>query len=422
MDGDRLGQVSGELIAIVLLGSALALLLIGIAVRTRRVVSTPHERAVHDTLAAAAQAAHPLRSGLSTESAAEAVGPLRALTNAEGVALYDADGTLLGLDGDAAIWRPRVLTAATDLAGQALVQLRQIHADNPAGVGGVVRKLVAAPLVTDGISVGVLIVATTSSPSPGQIGAITEVANYATTQLELAELDASRARLDRAEVLALRAQIDPHFIYNALGTIASFVRTDPARARELILDFADFTRYSFRAAGQYTTLADELGNIDRYLTLERARFGEGLSVRLHVDPEVLGVVVPFLALQPLVENAVRHGLAGRRTGTITITARGAGTDCEISIDDDGVGMDPELLRSGAIDALASSDRLSGADEGAHVGLTNVDQRLRSAFGNDYGLIVDTGLGAGTKVSMRVPKFAAGIRADASSGRREEDRR
>ena len=106
------------------------------------------------------------------------------------------------------------------------------------------------------------------------LGAVGEVARYAASQIELAELDASRARLDRAEVLALRAQISPHFIYNALNTIASFVRTDPDRARELILEFADFTRYSFRAAGQYTTLAEELRNIDRYLTLERARFGD----------------------------------------------------------------------------------------------------------------------------------------------------
>lgn len=406
--------MSGELIAIVMLGGTLALLLFVIALRTRRMVSTPHERAVHDTLAAAAEAAHPLRNGLTVESAAEAVGPLRALTGAEGVALYGADGSLLGRDGEPNIWPSPVKRAAARLAREALASRRRTLTDDP-GDAGVVSKLIAAPLLTDGISAGVLVVATVRRPGPGQIGALTEVANYAATQLQLAELDASRARLDRAEVLALRAQIDPHFIYNALGTIASFVRTDPARARELILDFADFTRYSFRAAGQYTTLSDELGNIDRYLTLERARFGDGLEVKLHVDPEVLGVVVPFLALQPLVENAVRHGLAGRREGTITIAARGSGTDCNISVEDDGVGMDPELLRSGAIDALAPSDVLSAESEGAHVGLTNVDQRLRSAFGNDYGLIVETGLGAGTKVSMRVPKFAAGIRADQNAG-------
>lgn len=110
------------------------------------------------------------------------------------------------------------------------------------------------------------------------------MARYAASQIELAELDASRARLDRAEVLALRAQISPHFLYNSLNTIASFVRTDPDRARDLVLEFADFTRYSFRAAGQFTTLAEELRNIDRYLTLERARFGDALRVRLQVAP------------------------------------------------------------------------------------------------------------------------------------------
>ncbi|MFZ2511282.1 MAG: histidine kinase [Gordonia sp. (in: high G+C Gram-positive bacteria)] len=405
--------MSGELMTIVVLGTALALVLFVIALRTRGVVSTPHERAIHDTLAAAAAAAHPLRDGLTTESASEAVGPLRALTATEGVALFDSDGTLLARDGEPDIWTSAVLTTAAHLARETLDSRRRGLHDDPAGPGGAVRTLVAAPLMTDDVSSGVLVVAAIGHPGPGQIGAITEVANYAATQLQLAELDASRARLDRAEVLALRAQIDPHFIYNALGTIASFVRTDPARARELILDFADFTRYSFRAAGQYTSLADELGNIDRYLTLERARFGEGLNVRLHVDPEVLGVVVPFLALQPLVENAVRHGLAGRRAGLITITARGEGTNCEISVEDDGVGMDPELLRSGAIDALTPPDVLASESDGAHVGLTNVDQRLRSAFGNDYGLVVETGIGVGTKVGMRVPKFAAGIRADST---------
>src|SRR6185295_1952294 len=130
-------------------------------------------------------------------------------------------------------------------------------------------------------------------------------------QLELAELDESRHRLVRAEVRALRAQISPHFIYNSLGAIASFVRTDPDRARSLLLEFADFTRYSFRRHGEFTTLADELRSVERYLILEQARFGDRLSVKLSVAPEVLPVAVPFLCIQPLVENAVRHGLEGK---------------------------------------------------------------------------------------------------------------
>ncbi|GEE01346.1 sensor histidine kinase [Gordonia spumicola] len=409
--------MSGELITIAILGVALAALLVAIALRTRKVVATPHERAVYDTLQTAALAARPLRSGLTEQSAAEAVGPLLALTSADGVALYGPGAELLARAGDDDLWTPPIMTATADLAATALRDQRPAVERGPGGTAALARHLLAAPLLTDDISAGVLVVASLDEPGPGRIGAITEVARYAASQLQLAELDASRARLDRAEVLALRAQISPHFIYNALNTIASFVRTDPDRARELILDFADFTRYSFRAAGEYTALADELRNIDRYLTLERARFGPGLTVKLQVAPEVLGVVVPFLALQPLVENAVRHGLAGRKSGTISIVARNEGPDCLLSIEDDGVGMDPELLRTGAIDALDPA----GPEEsdGAHVGLTNVDQRLRSAFGNDYGLVVDTAVGAGTRVSMRIPKFASGIRVDPAADGRDD---
>src|SRR4029450_3848274 len=101
----------------------------------------------------------------------------------------------------------------------------------------------------------------------------------------LPELDKARARLASAEVRALRAQISPHFVYNSLAAIASFVRTDPERARELLLELAVFTRSAFRRGGEFTTLADELRNIERSLVLEQARFGDRLQVRLRIAPE-----------------------------------------------------------------------------------------------------------------------------------------
>lgn len=371
-----------------------------VTVRTRRVVATPTERATYEALHTASLAAHALRDGLRAESATAAAPFLRRLTGADAVVVCDDTGRPLGHDpGDF-----DALAEAQDAAADALAGQRRVMSSHRAGA------LIAQPLLTDGGDVlGVLVAATAREPGPGTLGAIGEVASYAASQLELADLDASRARLDRAEVLALRAQISPHFIYNALNTIASFVRTDPDRARDLILEFADFTRYSFRAAGQYTTLRDELRNIDRYLTLERARFGDALTVRLRVAPEMLGVVVPFLTLQPLVENAVRHGFAGRHGGMLEIVALDDGTDCVITVEDDGVGMDPDALRSGPADALADRGEATSGHS-AHVGLTNVDHRLRAAFGNDYGLVVDTAIGAGTKVVMRVPKFASGVHA------------
>lgn len=398
--------MSGELaIALTAALILLAVAAVVLAVRTRRVVATPTERAVHAALHTASLAARALRQGLNTESAQTAAPFLRDLTGADGLALFDGDGAVLAENAlDDARWDDDVRDACNSAAHESISGQRRVmaHASTSA--------VVAQPLLAEsGDLLGVLVVVTTRSPGPGMLGAVGEVARYAASQIELAELDASRARLDRAEVLALRAQISPHFIYNALNTIASFVRTDPDRARELILEFADFTRYSFRAAGQFTTLAEELRNIDRYLTLERARFGTALKVTLQVAPEVLNVVVPFLALQPLVENAVRHGFAGRGSGSIELVARDEGSDCVITVEDDGVGMDPDALRSGPGDALSDGAPTSeGA--GAHVGLTNVDHRLRAAFGNDYGLVVETAIDAGTKVIMRVPKFRSGVRA------------
>jgi two-component system LytT family sensor kinase len=220
-------------------------------------------------------------------------------------------------------------------------------------------------------------------------------------QLELAELDQSRTRAMEAEVRALRAQISPHFIYNSLTAIGSFIRTDPERARELLLEFADFTRYSFRRHGEFTTLAEELRSIDRYLLLEKARFGDRLHVTLRVAPEVLPVAIPFLCLQPLVENAVRHGLEGKPgKGSISIAASDMGNETLIAVEDDGVGMDPDRVRRA----------LAGDTSSESIGLGNVDERLRTVFGDQYGLVVETAEGAGTKVSMRVPKFHPGVRA------------
>jgi two-component system LytT family sensor kinase len=263
-----------------------------------------------------------------------------------------------------------------------------------------VRSAVVCPLLLDDRVVGTL-TAYDEAARPGLVRATQEVARWVSGQLELAELDDSRSRLAEAQVKALRAQISPHFVYNALTAIASFVRTDPPRARELLLEFADFTRYSSRTHGEFTTLAEELRSIDRYLLLERARFGERLQVVLRVAPEVLPVAVPYLCLQPLVENAVKHGLeGGSGSCTITVIAQDDGSACSISVEDDGAGSDPEAVRAA----------LAGTSPSDSVGLANVDTRLRAVYGDDHGLVVETAIGAGTKVSLHVPKWSAGVRA------------
>jgi two-component system, LytTR family, sensor kinase len=391
-------------LALVAVIIALVVVVIVLLVRRsrRHTFASPLERATFSTLHTVALAAPALRDGLNPNSANYALPYLRTLLDTSALTMTDARGEVLAWDGEADQHKPDVVALADQVittGRQQVLSHGSIACNYP---NCDIRGIVAVPLESDGTIIGTLAALTNATAGPVLLRATAEVARYVSSQLELAELDESRARLNRAEVRALRAQISPHFVYNALTTIASFIRTDPVRARDLLIEFADFTRYSFRSAGEYTTLSDELTNIERYIALEKARFGNRLNIKLQIAPEVLNVVLPFLALQPLVENAVRHGLASKPNGgTITITAENAGAECVIIVEDDGVGMDPARLTEDLDDAHLS---------GAHVGLGNVDDRMRSAFGDDFGLVVDTAVGAGMKITLRVPKFRAGIRA------------
>jgi two-component system, LytTR family, sensor kinase len=366
-------------------------------------LGTESDRATFRTLHTASLASPALREGLTATSAERSIRHLRTLLGTPAAALTDPS-SLLAWDGTGnhhADQAPRLAALAVEHGTTRVTDPRELSCTLQ---NCLVRYAIASPLVVDERVVGTLQVYALHATA-GLVRAADEVAQWVSGQLELAQLDASRRQLMEAEVRALRAQISPHFIYNSLGAIASFVRTDPDRARELLLEFADFTRYSFRRHGEYTTLAEELRSVERYLLLEQARFGERLQVTLRIAPEVLPVAVPFLCIQPLVENAVRHGLEGapdkkNGMGQISIVARDLDQECVIEVEDDGVGEDPERVRS----ALAGNAELDS------VGLGNVDGRLRNTFGDDYGLVVETAPGAGTKVIVRVPKFAPGVHA------------
>ncbi|MFG3426594.1 sensor histidine kinase [Streptomyces californicus] len=358
-------------------------------------VGTPVEHATFETLHTASLAAPPLRAGLTEESARRAARRLRSLLGTDALCLTDRDRVL--------VW-----DGAGHHHGKDVLEHLRVLLDTGRGTAFdsgcadldcPLRWAVAVPLTVENRVLGAL-VAYAPRESAVLARAAGEVARWVCVQLELAELDRSRTQLIEAEIKALRAQISPHFIFNSLAAIASFVRTDPEQARELLLEFADFTRYSFRQHGEFTTLADELHSIDQYLALVRARFGERLAVTLQVAPEVLPVALPFLCLQPLVENAVKHGLEGAVTRSrITISALDAGSEAEVVIEDDGTGMEPERLRR----------ILRGeGDASTGIGLLNVDERLRQVYGDDYGLVIETGVGAGMKITLRLPKYRAGV--------------
>lgn len=225
--------------------------------------------------------------------------------------------------------------------------------------------------------------------------ALADMGRLMEAQLGLLELKQARALLEESELDSLRAQISPHFIYNALNVIATFILTDSVRARKLVIEFANFTRYSFRKAGRFTSLADELRAIESYVLLQEARYGSRLKVTLQISPESLSARIPYLSLQPLVENAIRHGVESMEgDGHIQIKAHEEGALTVVTIEDDGSGMDPDLLRA----------VLTGNSDGHHVGLNNVDTRMRRAFGDEFHLIIDTAPGEGMLITLRIPKL------------------
>lgn len=355
------------------------------------------DQATYETLHTASVAGRHFADGFTDEGCERAAPYLRAMLAAPALAVCDTSSVIVW-DGEGRHHLPSVMDQAEPVIASGRTLVLGPDVVTCTSVECPVRSAVIAPVTVEDRVIGT-IVGFGPDVSAGLARAAEEVASWVAAQVELAELSHERTRAMEAELRALRAQISPHFIYNSLAAIASFVRTDPARARELLLEFADFTRYALRRDGAFTTVSEELRNVERYLVLEQARFGDDLGITLKIAPEVLPVRVPYLAIQPLVENAVRHGLAHKEgPGRVTLTATDHGAEAEFCVDDDGVGADPETIRK-VLDGQSRTDS---------VGLGNVDARLRQVYGEEAGLVVETAPGSGMSVSFRVPKYSPAL--------------
>jgi len=210
---------------------------------------------------------------------------------------------------------------------------------------------------------------------------------------ELREKDVLEEKLKtlaaQAELKALRAQINPHFLFNSLNTIASLISTNPPKAEEAVERLADIFRYALAASDrEFVTLRDELDFIDSYLEIEKARFGGRLKVSSDVSPEILGTPIPSLILQPLVENSIKHGFAENGEVRIEISGYTDGASVKVEIEDEGRGI-PEEIRRGIY--------TNGT------GLRNVNERLKKTYGDDYGLEIRGNKPYGTVAMVTIPK-------------------
>lgn len=332
-----------------------------------------------------------LRQGLTPDAARRIAETAMALLPARAVAVT-VDAELRASTGEPIDWATTVEQHARTVLDRRRTAKPTVYEMT---IGREQAEVAVSVLGAEALAVGTIHLL----PPEGEAVRVRELKEYAelvSTQLQLSELEWSRTFAAEAELRALRAQISPHFLHNSLTAIAGLVNTDPARARSLIATFAGFLRATFRTPNDLTTVAEELRLVEAYLELEAARFGDRFATTLDIAPEVLPVRLPFLTVQSLVENAIRHGLEQRPgRGELRITGTDRGPEVAIIVDDDGVGIDPDQLQRA----------LSGHDTTTHVGILATDTRLRKTFGPEYGLTIETGADAGTSVTMRLPKSA-----------------
>lgn len=210
------------------------------------------------------------------------------------------------------------------------------------------------------------------------------IANLLSAQLLRSRYEEQKNLLTQAELKLIQAQINPHFLFNTLNTIIAIIRQDAGRARDLLLHLSNFFRKNLKRSGDFATMQEELDHVHSYLVIEKARFEDRLRVETEVDPGLLGIRLPTFSLQPIIENAIKHGLSGvLGEGRITLRARIEEEVLRISIEDNGGAYAPTA-------------------EGSGLGINLVDKRIKNLCGANYGIEVECEPGEWTRVTISLP--------------------
>jgi len=219
------------------------------------------------------------------------------------------------------------------------------------------------------------------------------LARLFSTQFELGEVENQIKLREKAELKALQSQINPHFLFNTLNTIVFFCRTDPEKARELLKNLSTHLRSSLEFNRDFVELSTELKHVEAYLSIVRARFEDKIKIEMEIE-EYLDCILPQLVLQPIVENAVKHGILKKKDGgVLKISARKNGEVTEIVIEDDGVGIGEDIL----------ADLESGTLTERKVGLANVYNRMKALYGSENSMHIERRVEGGTLVRLVIPR-------------------
>lgn len=212
---------------------------------------------------------------------------------------------------------------------------------------------------------------------------------------QIQENTQKQATLRRTELALLQAQINPHFLYNTMDTIIWLIEAEKSQeAVEMVSNLSAFFRHSLSKGEDVITLREEECHVRSYLQIQQVRYQDIMHYTVNIAPELHEVLIPKLTLQPLVENALYHGIKLKRgVGHIYVTGRVDGGDAVLQVTDDGVGMSPERLKQ-LEQSMANQERVG-------FGLSTVHERIRLFFGNGYGLTLSSREGVGTTITVRI---------------------
>ncbi|MHB8155866.1 MAG: histidine kinase [Desulfocucumaceae bacterium] len=341
-----------------------------------------------------------LRRGLNEDTAGKTVEIIKSIADVAAVAITDRKKVLayVGVGSDHHKTGGPILTDATKMVlntGELMVVKNRYGLICPVEICPL-ESAVIAPLKCKGEVIGTIkLYQVKQEVSPHEVRLAEGVAQMLGLQMELAELDRQARLVTKAELDALQAQINPHFLFNTLNTIIMFVRTNPETARRLLIRLATFFRYALKRHGHFNSIREEIEYLNTYLILEKARFRGKLKIIRDIDESLFDYQVPVLTIQPLVENAVKHGVLPKQgQGTVWIRAYlEEEEEIIFEIKDNGVGIPAEKL------PLILKP---GYGSGNGVGLSNVHERLKGLFGEEYGLQIDSAPGEGTSIFIRIP--------------------
>jgi two-component system sensor histidine kinase LytS len=368
-------------------------------VYTRMMSRPDHVRALQSDriLNAASESLAYLRQGLEEQTAGEVCRIVLKQTEAAAVAITDTERVLgfAGVGEEHHLVGGPIITKAThealDLdAPQILHSKEEIGCPEPSCR---LRSAIVVPLEMRGTAVGTLKFYYKSDRylNETQLAMAEGLARLLSTQLELSELEAQTDLAREMELRALQAQINPHFLFNTINTIAAFIRTDPIEAHRLLRKFGTFYRRTLEQVDDLVTIEREIDFVRTYVELEQARFGSRLVFRERIAQDVRAMPMPAFMIQPLVENAVGHGMpADGRPLTITVSAARHVEGLVVSVSDDGTGMDEVRL-----DTIFEP----GTGKGLGIALRNVRDRLTGYYGAGSSLEIESEPGEGTTIRL-----------------------